>query len=243
MAGLPAPLPVAAWEEAAARAAAFLATEPAQLIVQLELATAFADDNHSHDHDAASTTSTTTPRSATRSPGPSDIRARLPPGWGEALAALSMADAQALALGWLPPPTRAAALPSDLCGFVAAACAARLFRPHAATEQQVRQHSPHTTVQDPAAAHAAQLPAFDVGPLPALPPLLRTGLKPKKVHEVQRLAALTAAVARQAGCRRAVDMGSGKGYLGKVCPGVDHMHSSIPQVSITPPPTSSPSRS
>ncbi|XP_069735023.1 methyltransferase-like protein 25B [Phaenicophaeus curvirostris] len=66
-----------------------------------------------------------------------------------------------------------------------------------------------------AAARALALPRCPPGPPLPLPPLLRRHLKPKKQHEVQRLAKLLWLLAEATGCHRVVDVGAGQGHLSR----------------------------
>ncbi|KAM6434341.1 methyltransferase-like protein 25B isoform 2-T2 [Liasis olivaceus] len=116
-----------------------------------------------------------------------DLWGRLPRGWQAALGDLSPPQVAALLLrkGRAAAPRRRPVWPLSLLAFRAAAHALAFPRGPAAPRE---------------------------GPLP---PLFRRHLKPKKQHEVRRLAQVVKRLSELTGCRRVVDVGSGQGHLSR----------------------------
>ncbi|XP_026541719.1 protein RRNAD1 [Notechis scutatus] len=114
-----------------------------------------------------------------------DLWGRLPRGWQAALGELSPPEVAALLLRRGRPTEP---WPLSLLAFRAAAHALAFPR-------------------RPAAAAASREPP--------LPPRFRRHLRPKKQHEVRRLAQVVKRLSELTGCRRVVDVGAGQGHLAR----------------------------
>ncbi|XP_015683065.1 protein RRNAD1 [Protobothrops mucrosquamatus] len=117
-----------------------------------------------------------------------DLWGRLPRSWQAALGRLSPPEVAALLLRRGEPARRRPVWPLSLLAFRATAHALAFPR-------------------RPAAAAAAREPP--------LPPRFRKHLRPKKQHEVRRLAQVVQRLSERTGCRRVVDVGAGQGHLSR----------------------------
>ena len=134
-----------------------------------------------------------------------DHWSKLPPSWRPCLDALTMADLAQLLESAEPPRDAARSWPLSLRAFFAAVHALRL--PGQLDRRGGATDAPGgaSFVTSRGRCKEEQL----------LATALRESVKPKKMHEVVHLSALTDRVTRAAGCSQVVDVGSGLGYLSR----------------------------
>jgi hypothetical protein len=130
-------------------------------------------------------------------------------GWPEALTAF-ISDASALALPRVPAREAAAE---------AAAAAASQPQPQPEPEPEPEPESEPTTSAADLLCGLGSEQGMEISARKGSTPLskaLSRGMKLKKRHEVERLAALVASLCERLGCKTVVDFGAGQGYLGQV---------------------------